>query len=102
MTLALVATCLLASLFGTTSAQLNPSAETMARTILNPKSFELVTRGAKAPKYSGPPDTSKLIRTWSDRNKFEAKRMPKGAVKILMAEDDSRVELRFSAISKVR
>jgi hypothetical protein len=81
-------------------AQVDPSALTMAKTIVDTKAFNLVTSGPDRPTFSGPAGSAKLITYWAANAPVEKDRMPKGAVK-LVSSGTATIKLKFSAISKV-
>jgi hypothetical protein len=83
-------------------AQDDPSALTMARTLINTKSLKLITAGSRKPSFTGPKGSSKLITYWAVGAKVEKKYMPTGAVKLMTPTTDDIVTLRFSAVVTVR
>jgi hypothetical protein len=93
---------LLACLLPLVVGQDNPSALTMASTIVNSDSLQLITEGDGRPSFTGPKGTSKLIKDWADGAKVEKVALPDGAVKLMTPPDDSIVSLTFSTVVKVR
>jgi hypothetical protein len=94
--------CMLACLLHPAVGQDNPSALTMARTIVNSTSLELITEGDHQPSFTGRKGSSKLIKYWAKGANVEKAALPNGAVKLMTPPDDSTVTLKFSAIVRVR
>jgi hypothetical protein len=100
---ALAVACMLACL-PIAFAQDNPSAVTMARTLLDPVSFSLITSGQYKPSFSGPDGSSKLIKYWAPSAQKEKAFLPDGGVKFLIPGKNGQpavATLKFSAISLV-
>jgi hypothetical protein len=98
-----LAACLLwAACLQLTVAQDNPTALTMAQTLINGTYLRLITTGSRKPSFTGPKGSSKLITYWARGANVEKKLMPAGAVKLITPTNDAAVTLRFSAYVKVR
>jgi hypothetical protein len=98
---AVLAACMLACLHRQVVGQDNPSALTMARTIVNSSSLELITSGPRKPSFVGPTGSSKLITYWAAGANVESYHLPNGAIKLATPADDSTVTLKFSAVVQV-
>jgi hypothetical protein len=99
---ALLAAGMLACLLQQVVGQVNPSALTMAKTIIDSRSLRLITSGGNKPSFTGPKGSSKLIKYWEVGANVEKHYLQDGAVKLATPADDKPVALKFSAIVKVR
>jgi hypothetical protein len=82
-------------------AQGNPTAITIASTLLDPIAFELIKAGPNQPMFRGPAGSAEIITYWAPGATVEQAAMPAGAVKLTIARARATVILKFSAVVKV-
>jgi hypothetical protein len=98
----LTACLLLAACLHLVVAQDNPTALTMAQTLINNATLRLITTGPRKPSFTGPKGSSKLITYWASGANVEKELLPNGGVKLLTPSNDAAVTLKFSANVTVR
>jgi hypothetical protein len=103
-----VLACLLSSVWSVNAqADGNPTALEMASLLMSSdrNGLTLITSGKYAPSFRGPPNSAKIIKSWTvPANDHEKKYLPGGAVKLQTptGAKGALVELKFAAVSRVR